>query len=332
MATVSESAQAKPQLAAGLNEGIQTLSANEQVTFTLYVKLVLPLDGYVFWVNASLLTDSAIYNVAQYNRLEYDQLQATPIPPRSLTVTGSFHFNSELHQLEDRTTAYNHVIFTSPQLIQDFNIVNNSLIYVASYEGLKFAFSRRDNYYKQADLFHYKGDALYSIMDTQLIDSMTGFDTTSPIVSNSLPIWLTLNQFFPMYPSYLSPQNLQPPYATVDIIPSETRALQQFPLLDANSNPYQLTHDTVRITIYGIRNNAALNFANYVFDYSRNTDNIGMMNMPIIQDDKTTQPEFGILAMKKTITFEVSYYQSTINDIARKLIESAFMTLTTGNL
>jgi len=328
MASVAETAGAKTQLGAGLAEGVNTLSLNQTINFTLYVKLILPLDGYVFWVNAALLTDSALYNAAQFNRLEFDQFKNT-LPSRQLVAQGSLHYATEMHQLEDRTTAYNHMIFTSLQPIQDFNLINPNLIYVATNsDGVKFAFSRRDNFYKQADLYHYRGDALYSVMDTQLIDSMTGFDTTSPIVSNSLPIWLSLNQFFPMYPSYLVGQNIAPPYAAVDINPSDTYAIQAFPLQDRNSNPNQLTHDKVKITIYGIRNNEALNFAQYVYDYSLNTDNIGVQNMPIIQDEKMTQPEFGIIAMKKTITFDVSYYQTTVNDIARKLIESAFINVT----
>lgn len=327
MATIEETSGAKPQLGAGLAEGVNTLSANETVVFTLYVKLILPLDGYVFWVNASLLNQSAIYNAMTYGFGEFNNA-GTGLPPNTITAQGSFHFATDLQQLEDRTTAFNHVIFTSLNLIQDFNLINPNLMYVATYEGLRFAFSRRDNYYKQADLYHYRGDALYSVMDTQLIDNLTGFDSTSVVVSNSLPIWLTLNQFFPVYPSFLAGQNLPPPYATIHIDPEKTFALQQFPLLDSESNPYQLTSDTVKITIYGTRNNEALNFMNYVLNYSINTDNIGLMNMPIVQDDKLTQSELGIIAMKKTITFQVSYYQTTVNNIARKLIESAFISIT----
>jgi len=333
MANVFETSGAKPQLASGLAEGVNTLSGNEQVTFTLYVKLVLPLDGYVFWVNAALLTDTAIYNAAQYDRLLYDNYNGA-VPARSITAQGSFHLAQELHQLDDRTTAYNHIIFTSLRPIQDFNLVNPQLIYVASYQDVKFAFSRKDNYYKQADLYHYRGDALYSIMDTQLIDSMTDFDTSSVIVSNSLPIWLALNQYFPMYPSYLVEQNLPPPYASIDIVGSSTEAIGQFPIVNnivptsgdpVSSTINQLATDTVKINIYGIRNNEALNFANYVFQYSMDTDNIGIQNMPIMQDEKVTQPEFGIIAMKKSITFKVSYYQNTVNEVALKLIKSCFI-------
>ena len=327
MASAVEAATAKPQLGSGLAQGVETLSNNEQVTFTLYVKLVLPLDGYVFWVNASLLTDSALYNASQYNKLLYNNYPEG-VPARQLVASGSFHFSSDVQMLEDRQTVFNHTTFTSLVEIADFNLINPQFQYIATYQGMRFAFNTRANFYKQADLYHYRGDALYSVMNTQIIDSMTGFDTTSVIVSNSLPIWLALNQFFPMYPSYLVDQNIVPPYAAVDINPSLTTALQDFPLLDPDSNPFQLIKDTVKITMYGIRNHEALNFVQYILDYSRNTDNIGLMNMPVMQDEKMTQSELGIMAQKKVITFEVSYYQTTVNDIARKLIEHAFMEIT----
>ena len=327
MASAVEAATAKPQLGAGLAQGVETLSGNEQVTFTLYVKLVLPLDGYVFWVNAALLTDSALYNASQYNKLLYNNYPEG-VPSRQLVASGSFHFSSDVQMLEDRQTVFNHTTFTSLVEIADFNLINPQFQYIATYQGMRFAFNRRENFYKQADLYHYRGDALYSVMTTQVIDTMTGFDTQSVIVSNSLPIWLSLNQFFPMYPSYLVDQNITPAYAAVDINPSLTTALQDFPLLDPDSNPFQLVKDTVKITMYGIRNHEALNFVQYILDYSRNTDNIGLMNMPVLQDEKMTQSELGIMAQKKTITFEVSYFQTTVNDIARQLIEHAFMEIT----
>lgn len=324
MATIAETVGTKTELASGLAQGVNTISLNQTVTFTLYVRLVLPLDGYVFWVNAALLTDSALFDAAQYNRLEYDNYEA-PVPSRILVAQGSLHYTSETNQLEDRTTAFNTMIFTSLQEITDFNSINPSMMYVATYEGIKFAFNRRDAFYKQADLYHYSGKALYSIMDTQLIDSMTGFDTTNVIVSNSLPIWLTLNQYFPMFPSYLVDQNIPPPYAAVDIDPRSTQALQSAPLITLDSSHYQLVKESVKIIIYGTRNYNALEFQDYVFQYSLNTDNIGILNMPVIQDEKVTQSEFGIIAQKKSITFEISYYQKNLLDIARQLIEHAFI-------
>ena len=327
MSTVEETLGAKTPLGSSIAEGVNTISMNQEVTFILYVKLILPIDGSVFWVNSSLMSDSALYNAAQYGQTEYDKMDY-PAPKRHLQVKGSLHYATEVKQLEDRTPSFNHMIFTSLTEVTDFNLVNPNMMYVALHEGIKFAFNSRQSFYRQADIYHYRGDALYSIMNTQLLDSLTDFDTIEPVVSNSLPIWLTLNKFFPMYPSYLVAPNNPPPYASIDIDPAQTTALQDFQLLDKHSSPNQLVRDTVKITIYGKRNNDALNFVNYVLQYSIDTDNIGLLNMPVIQDEKATQTEFGILAMKKTITFDISYYQSTVNNITRKLIESAVMSIT----
>jgi hypothetical protein len=45
------------------------------------------------------------------------------------------------------------------------------------------------------------------------------------------------------------------------------------------------------------------------------------MTSGAIRDEKRTQPELGILAMKKTIEFDVSYYQARANNVARQLLQ-----------
>ena len=47
MADVFETSGAKGQMAAGLAQGVETISLNQEVQFTLYVRIVLPVDGYV---------------------------------------------------------------------------------------------------------------------------------------------------------------------------------------------------------------------------------------------------------------------------------------------
>ena len=42
-------------------------------------------------------------------------------------------------------------------------------------------------------------------------------------------------------------------------------------------------------------------FQDYLFQYSLDTDNIGIMNMPIIKDEKRTQKEIGVIAQKKSM-------------------------------
>ena len=324
MSTLAENMGANTELGSGLSQGIDTISGYQELTFTLYVKFVLPVDGSVFWVNNALFSDSALYNQAITGQAEPNS--PPPAPTRVFQAKGALHLSSDIRQAETENVTYNSMRFATMEPIRELNQISPTMLYVANYNGIRFVFNRRENFFQNAGVYHYMGNALYSVMFPQLIESLADFDNYNPVVTNSLPIWLTLNQYFPMYSSYLSNINLVPPYAVVHIEPSSTETYQvQF--YDQQSNPWQLAKDKVKITTYGIRNHDALNFINYVFQYSLNTDNIGIVNMPVIQDEKQYQEEFGIISQRKTIVFDVSYYQTTTNNIARELIKEAFISL-----
>ena len=42
-------------MAGDLQDGLQAISINQAVKFRLYGRVVLPADGYVFWVRAELM-------------------------------------------------------------------------------------------------------------------------------------------------------------------------------------------------------------------------------------------------------------------------------------
>jgi len=50
---------------------------------------------------------------------------------------------------------------------------------------------------------------------------------------------------------------------------------------------------------------------------------MGVMNIPVVQDERVTQNELNIIAMRKTIKFKVNYYQQRMRNVARRLITSA---------
>ena len=52
--------------------------------------------------------------------------------------------------------------------------------------------------------------------------------------------------------------------------------------------------------------------------------------MPVIQDEKVAQSEFGIIAMKKVITFDINYFQQSVISVAQQMINAAFITITSG--
>ena len=331
MPSISETiSDATTPLAEALRTGVQNISYTASVQFVKYIRLVLPLDGYVFWVRADLLSQSAQFGVMGYNTDQFNR-PTTQTAGRSITVKGSFHYQTELRQTEESTYSANRVVFTTDTEIEDLNDVGPTVRYIGEFDGIRFQFSKRGDFYKQANLNHYVGDAVFSTMDTQVIDNLSQLDVSEVVVSNSLPIWLSLNQFFPVYPAYLAPEDMVPPYATIYIPPDSTTAIQAFADMDANSNQAQLCKDRVRITMYGVRNNAAQDYLQYLIQSSVNTDDFGMMNMPVLRDVWETQVELLVLAQKKVLDLEVSYYQTRARAIARQLILHAFCAVTLGS-
>ena len=303
MATVDETLANLP-LRDALQAGIQSLSAGETIRFTKYVKRILPVDGYIFWLAGE-----------------------------SIEIAGSFHYSVGRTQREDETVSINRVIFTTTDDISEFNVVDPQTLWIATYDNIRFAFARRGNRYTQAGLNHYEGEAVYSALASQLVENLYTLLASEPIVSNSLPAWLTIQTYSPfwlgpqnpniiLYPSYLVPANIAPPYGVVHIEPGRTNAIQAAPRLTINGSHYQLATDHVRVTLYGYNNAQAQDWIDTVNQFSVDTDALGIMSMPIMRDEKRGQMELQAIAMKKTIEFDVSYYQTRINDIARQLVES----------
>lgn len=333
MVTAREAAEAKTPLASDLAAGVDTLSLDQEITFTLYVKVVLPADKFVFWVRSDLLSAQAVLSSGV---ISSEDITDVSNMRQKIKAKGSLHYGTVRQQSEQSTVGVNTVVFTSEREIQDFNAISPTAVYIADFDGIQFAFSQRRSFYRQAKLYHYTGNAVYSTMETQLISSAADFSTLQ-VVSNSLPIWLSLNSYefpyswlsfpnFTLYPSFAVPDNLVPPYATVHIEPTGTQVLTAAPYLSPELSHHQLTKDTVRITFYGVRNADILTFQDFVNQFTLDVGTLGIMNMPTVRDDKQTQPEFAILAMKKIMDYECSYYQSTARTMSRKLIKQAIPT------
>lgn len=298
MPTIEESLGHQSQLNAALVEGVNSLSQDQTIVFTLYTRQVLPLDGFIFWFK----TD------------------------RTFTASGSLHYSVDTNQREDETISVNHVVFTANEQVEDLNVIAPQTMWIGTFGELRFSFSSQANFYEQAGLWHYRGDAIYPAMESQIVDSAANLDLANVVTSNSLPIWLTLNALMPVYPSFLIPDNIVPPYAAVHIDPAGTSAIQSAPHFTSTLTHMQLVRDKVKITIYGSRNTNALDYQDYIFNHSLNTDDIGIMNMPVIRDEKRTQNEISVVAMKKSIEFDVSYYQTRINTASRQFILQSIQT------
>lgn len=355
-------------MSSALRDGIRTLSVGQQVTFIRYVKMVLPTDGSVFWVNARLVPANSAPGASAFDAFMADggnalpvqrtlpngaiglfavgqgaigvkkgSSSSAPIPsdtPYGMVVEGSLHYAADVDQREDETITVNSVVFSTKTEIQDLVRVSPDVLWIGtagSETPFRFAFSQRGSYYTAAGLNHYRGEAVYPAFLDHLIDE-PGQISTLPVVSNSLPFWLTLTSQCPMFPSHLVPPNAQPPYGAVHVDPPGTDALGSFPVLDQNLSHTQLCEDRVRITFYGLRNDAALDWQDTFFDLLSNqapgAETVGVMGVPSpMRDAKRTQRETVTLATKKTFECRVSYYQTRMRDVSRQLITKAFMTL-----
>lgn len=303
MPSLSEMAYAKDELNASLVQGQNDFN-HPAVTFTKYLRKVLPLDGFVFWVKASIIAGE-------------------PDPgPDTKTVKGYLHLTTESIQDEEQLYDKNVVTFTAQSDIDPFNDIGGEVLYIGEFYGIRFAFSRRSGLNEPANIYHYTGNAIYPHMLSQIISSPDDIDLADVVVSSSLPVWLSLSQYMPMYPAMLSVQNLAPPYATVKC--SEPVPVAGAFYLDDKQNQYQLVSEDVTVSVTGLRNAAIEDFLRYIHDYTlSDRAEMGVMNIPVVQDERVTQNELNIIAMRKKIKFKVNYYQQRMRNISRQLITSA---------
>lgn len=335
MATIDEAFGSQSPMNADLKAGIDAISELQDIVFTRYVRLVLPLDGYVYWVRADLVSSSAAFNGARMGTTMLNAGQRTTAAAATITARGSLHYTSEKKQDQDGTFAVNKVIFTSTVPVEDLDQIGPQELYIGAFDELVFAFSSHSNLYRpQAGIWHYVGDAVYPDMMTQIVDDIAAFDARSVVVSNSLPLWLFFNGYEPtlpaygfgnpvltLYPSFLVPSNLPPPYASVHIEPSSQRALQGTPLLGPTMSHSQLVTEKVSITLFGTRNYNAMDFIDCVLQRSFDYAEFGIMNSPILRDEKRTQDELFVIGMKKSLEFEINYYQARVRNMARQYIQ-----------
>ncbi len=321
MPTAQESSHAQSQIESALDSGLNAISQKQQVVFSRYQRFSLNSDGSIFWVNTSAL----------------------------LTATGSLHYATDRIQSEDETYGHNDMIFSSEEEITRFNDASPGFMWIGSWDidgasPLRVAFSQRGNFFPPANVWHYQGVAVLPIMQAQLLDSAADLPA-GPIVSNSLPIWLSLNTFagrtVPIAPSFLVPDNLEVPYIVAHIAPELTIALGAFPIIgpwpgtiipNSGAAPLhalpssQLCRDEVTLTLYGFSNQMAIQYLGALIEASiEGTAAFGFADSPVIRDEKRIQVELSAIAQKKTLQISANYNQGAADAAARRLILSAMV-------
>ncbi|HGF7493296.1 TPA: hypothetical protein ACF3X9_004127, partial [Escherichia coli] len=109
--------QHSSQLSSVLKSAVETISSDQEITFRLYVRQVLPLDGFVYWVNAEIISCDELC------RLNIES-------PTRLKIKGSLHRQVIAIQDESVSKDVNNIIFTPVQQVDDFNVENPDAIYL----------------------------------------------------------------------------------------------------------------------------------------------------------------------------------------------------------
>lgn len=314
MASGAEALSKQSQIQAALDAGVEQVSGEQEVAFRQYTRVQLTSDGTVFWVATQ----------------------------ERVNAKGSLHYATDRHQAEDETIAANQFLFNSETEITQFNAVAPSVMWIGTWPvaggTLRVAFAQRGNYFREAQVWHYSGFAIYPALQTQIIDDEADLPA-GPIVSNSLPIWLTQNDLAPVYPSFLVPDNIAPPYVVVHIPPEATETLCAAPAVgpwpgsvqpDTGASPLhylsvsQLCRDTVEITLYGFSNASAWQYLANLYEASESgSAPFGFANSPAILDEKRPQVELAAIAQKKRIVILANYDQGAADTVARRLILAA---------
>ncbi|UMM63162.1 hypothetical protein [Aristophania vespae] len=296
-------------LAASLVAAVNDVSYGQHVQLKEYKRLILPLDGYVFWVATG----------------------------KEILVTGALYFLTENIQKEAKSLEQRNVIFSSKEEVKPFNQLSSDQIWVGNLDETRFVFGSRSSQITQDGLFHYIGESISPIFSTQFIDDLNIINDDEVIVSNSLPIFMALptqsNPYLdwcrwpenvPIFPSYIVPDSQAPPYITVDIDPSFQQSLTPGLISTSDKSSFQFVTETVCLTLYGLTNNQAVNVRDYIVRWAAtNPDRLGITNCPIIRDIRKYQPEINTLAMIKTISFEVMYCQHAARECGAQLIHKA---------
>ena len=307
-----------PPLNSALSAGLDNIRYGQSLTFTPYVRVVLPVDGFVFFVRYD--------QVSQIAASLAGTSSATLAP---VTVPCSVHMSTTTEQADEDNMDFSRIVITAKQEIRPFHDNVTTVLWISEFEGVRFTIDGRKGYYQQSGLFHYQGGTVFPVMETQIIDDASDLCLSSPILSNSTPLWMTLAAnissavwlpgfSFPLYPAWLIPDNEVPPYGV--IMPRDAKGWMSAPRFDPNFSRNQLVYETVDVVLYGCSHRDAENFLDSVLGYQMTGTIFGVSNVPVIEDIPRNQSELSVRAQKKLISFGVNYYQSQARQMAEKYI------------
>lgn len=311
--------------------GFDSIRYDRRLSFSPYVRVVLPLDKFVFWVKHSLLSPSTLASLGVCADL-----------PQSVEVACNVHVATNTEQGPTESLDMSSLLVNTRDQVRQFHDTSVNLLWLSSFEGIKFSIGGRNAYYEQASIHHYRGQTIYPVMLPQIIDEAGQLNQCELILSDSTPLWLYMASVIekyiwlpgfnlPLEVAYLVPDNLEPPYGVIEVINGSQKAVTGGPIYSPNMSRNSYVTEEVKVTLLGCNNQVASDFLDSVLGYCLAHSPLGVNNSPVITDESRFQPELNIRAQKKVILFKVNYYQSAVRDMAVRLISQCIPTFTVEN-
>lgn len=239
--------------------------------------------------------------------------------------------NIAIHSNKNREMTLSGQMDIGEYIIQTPVSLSNSFkeapeLFILNYENNYFMIHSLIAYNKETDHYDYRAEILQNKNKSFIVYDIT--EINSNLLNNSIPLWIynkdRLN--IPIYPSYLSPINLETPYLSVEVI--DTKGLSMPTYSKENNNNYvgQWKQDTIRLHLINaqteVQQELAYNIQTLSQNYNENVFGVNdFINFKSVSDDR--QKGFGIVSNKAISDFKINYYQETLtNDAVIELIKS----------
>lgn len=296
-----------------LKGGLDDISYNEDVIFHEYRRKVLPLDGFLFWVKTYV----------------------------SRTVSGSLHVSTHSQSTEIENYDLSQLVFSTTENIHTFHSTQADRVWVGHVGPIRFLIGAQKNTFKEAGLFHYSAETIPPSHRPQFIETEAELDGYTPVVGTSLPLFLSLPtdttpalnwcpwpKDVPVFPSFSAPDNQEPPYIIVHNDPHKVQSAGMGAVDPLTGDTHQILQEHVRLTLVGLPHTQAANVRDYILHWALlHSDVLGIVNTPVLTDEKRALNEASALAMIKTLELDVMYSQNTVRHTALKLINTAKVTM-----
>lgn len=186
-------------------------------------------------------------------------------------------------------------------------------------------------YNKDMNHYDYRAEILQNKNKSFIVYDIT--TVKDNLLNNSIPLWIynkdRLN--IPIYPSYLSPINLEKSYLSVEIIDTKGLSMPTMSTMpkaeDKKINRInQWKQDTIRLHLINEttekQQELAYNIQTLAENYNKNVFGVNdFINFKSVSDDR--QKGFGIVSNKAISDFKINYFQETMsNNTVIELIKS----------